>query len=64
MKKKKQKKVKITSASIIGMIFGLMIIGAGLHICIVTDKYAGYPTVGLGLCLMVLIAIVSRGKAK
>lgn len=69
MKKKKRKnnpkkKVKITPAVIVGVIFGLLIIITGLYISIVREEYTGYPTIGLGLCLIILIIIVARGKTR
>ncbi len=63
-RKDRKKKIKITPAIIAGMIFGLLVVGTGLHILITTGKYVGYPTIGLGICLMILIVIVSRGRTR
>ncbi len=61
--KQKKNKIKITPAAILGIIFALLIIGAGFYICIVRGEYAGYPTIGLGLCLITLIVIISRTRS-
>ncbi|HHC24954.1 MAG TPA: hypothetical protein ENK58_05995 [Desulfobacterales bacterium] len=63
-KKMKIKKMKITPASIVGILFGLLLMGEGLYLCIVRGEYIGYFTVALGLCLTVLIAVIVWARAR
>ena len=56
--------MKTTPSAIVGMIFGLLLIAGGLYIAIARGEYTGHATVGLGLCLMILIAVISHGRSR
>jgi hypothetical protein len=53
--KNKRKKKKITPSSVVGMLIGFWLIGAGLYYALVHGKSGAYFVVVLGLALNALI---------